>query len=532
MYLVTAGEMQEMDRMTIESFGIPGRVLMENAGRGATQMLLDLFPDIRKKKVGVMAGRGNNGGDGFVIARYLFGCGVDVTVYLLARKNQIKGDAEANLSLISRLGVRVEEIPSQSDFDNHRADIVHREIWIDAILGTGLKSDVKGYFKDVIRFINELNRAVFSVDIPSGLDSDTGHPHGVCINATATSTFAFAKSGHILHPGSHYTGRLGIVDIGIPQYIVEKKAPFQNLITPETLYSGFRPRQPDAHKGTAGHLLVIAGSPGKTGAAAMAAASAMKTGAGLVTLGVPASLNPVLEAQLLEVMTEPLAETKDNTIAKASFESIRRLLQAKACLVVGPGLGLSDETGDLIRQVMSYAGIPVVVDADGINHLVGKTELLKTIQAPVILTPHPGEMARLTGHATRDIQKDRSGIARTFAITFGVHLVLKGAKTVIAHPDGSVFINPTGNPAMASGGMGDVLTGIIGGLVTQGYSPEYASRAGVFMHGAAADSLIRNTGPVGILASDVMNAIPDQFAHIANRSVFEYPGIIPEYLGL
>jgi len=532
MYLVTAGEMQDMDRNTIESYGIPGLVLMENAGRGATRMILETFCDIREKKVGILAGKGNNGGDGFVIARYLHQYGVEVTVYLLSMAKNIKGDAKENLKLLGPLNIPLIEVPDKSQFDQNRVSLDKQEIWVDAILGTGLTSDVKGFFKDTINFVNNSNVPVFSVDIPSGLNSDTGKPHGVSINAEATATFAFAKSGHIHYPGSHYTGHLGIVDIGIPDHIVKKTAPFQSLITFDMVCDGFRPRQADAHKGTAGHLMILAGSPGKTGAAAMASISAMKTGAGLVTLGVPASLNPVLESQVLEVMTEPLAETRDSMLAEASFDNIMQLLEGKACLVIGPGLGMSGETGNLIKQLLLNAGIPVVIDADGINHLSGSTDLLKQTNIPVILTPHPGEMAKLTGDSIRKIQKDRTESARKFAMEFGVHLVLKGTKTVIAHPDGSVFINPSGNPAMASGGMGDVLTGIIGGLVTQGYSPEYASIAGVFIHGASADSIMKKTGPIGILASEVLNAIPKRFLHIEHRDASPYAEYTPRNLGL
>jgi ADP-dependent NAD(P)H-hydrate dehydratase / NAD(P)H-hydrate epimerase len=532
MYLVTASEMQDMDHSTIESYGIPGLVLMENAGRGATRMLLETFFDIRTKKVGIIAGKGNNGGDGFVIARYLHQYGVEVTVYLLSKAQNIKGDAKTNLKLLNPMNIPVIEMPDKPHFEKNRESLDKQEIWVDAILGTGLTSDVKGFFKDIINFVNNSRLPVFSVDIPSGLNSDTGHPHGTCINADATATFAFAKSGHIHYPGSHYTGRLGIVDIGIPEHIVKKTAPFQNLITFKMVCNGFCPRQEDAHKGTAGHLLVLAGSPGKTGAAAMASISAMKSGAGLVTLGVPASLNPVLESQVLEVMTEPLAETRDSVLAEASFDSIIRLMERKTCLVIGPGLGMSDETGNLIKQLLLHAKIPVVLDADGINHLSGSSNLLKKINIPVILTPHPGEMERLTGDTILEIQKDRTESARKFATEFGVHLVLKGVKTVIAHPDGSVYINPTGNPAMASGGMGDVLTGIIGGLVTQGYSPEYACNAGVFIHGASADSVMNKTGPVGILASEVLHAIPEQFSNIEKRDASPYTGSIPCNLGL
>ena len=532
MYLVTAREMQDMDRKTIESFGLPGLVLMENAGRGATRMLLETFPDIQSKTVGIMAGKGNNGGDGFVIARYLHQYGAEVTVYLLSTIEKTKGDAETNLRLLSPMGIPVIELPDPSHFDRNRRRLDDQDIWVDAILGTGLASDVNGFFKDVIDFLNNSGRPVFSVDIPSGLNSDTGQPHGTCINASATATFAFAKSGHIHYPGFCHTKRLGVVDIGIPKHIVNAVAPFQQLVTFEMIHSGFRKRPPDAHKGTTGHLMVLAGSPGKTGAAAMTSLSAMKTGAGLVTLGLPQSTNQVLETLAIEVMTEPLAETGDGTLAEASLDGILRLLEGKTCLAVGPGLGLSEETGSLLEQVLLNAEIPVVVDADGINLLSSRADLLKQISAPVVLTPHPGEMARLTGDSTAHIQRNRTESARKFAVESGVHLVLKGARTVIAHPDGSVFINPTGNPAMASGGMGDVLTGIIAGLITQGYSPEYASIAGAFIHGASADGVMEEKGPVGIMATDVMAAIPEQFFNIEKRNVSPYAKYLPCHPGL
>ncbi len=510
MYLVTASEMQQMDRQTIESFGIPGRVLMENAGLGATRVLLDQFDDIINKKVGVIAGRGNNGGDGFVIARYLAQKDIEVTVYLLAESAGVKGDAAANLELLSPINIPVIEIPDQQSFLTHKTSLLHQEIWVDAILGTGLKSDVKGYFKQIIDFINSLNRPVFSVDIPSGLNSDTGQPCGTCIRAQATATFAFAKTGHFLFPGSDYTGNLEIIDIGIPDYIAKEVSPKQSLITPEIIRTVFKPRPMDAHKGNTGHVLVVSGSPGKTGAAAMTAMSAMRAGAGLVTLAIPESLNPILEAQVIEVMTSPLPETKTGILGESSFDKIMNQLSGKKCLAIGPGLGEAAETKKLVHRIIRESNVPVVVDADGINNMAGSVDILKKTKAPVILTPHPGEMARLLDSTAGSVQKDRINCASEFAEKFNVHVVLKGVKTVIAHPDGNSFINPTGNPGMASGGMGDVLTGIIAGFVTQGYSPESATHAGVYLHGAAADTLAEKNGPFGYLATEVMKEIPAQ----------------------
>ena len=514
MILVTAKEMQEMDRRTIEDFGIPGMVLMENAGRGATRFLLEQFPDIENKRIGVIAGRGNNGGDGYVMARYLKQKGVHVTVYLLALANRVQGDAEANLKFLKPLDVPLVEIPDEASFSKYQSEMAGVDLWIDAILGTGLRSDVKGYFKTVIEFINGLHKPVFAVDIPTGLNSDTGQVCGTCLRASATATFAFAKTGHKIHPGMQYTGALNIVDIGIPSPIVEEVTPRQWLLTRERIQSCLTPRMPDAHKGTTGHLLVVAGSPGKSGAAAMTSIAALRSGAGLVTLGIAETLNAVLESQVLEAMTAPLPETQPGVLGESAFDTIKNLMAGKKCVAIGPGLGQAEKTRKLVHKIVKSSSIPLVVDADGLNNLAGRAQILKSAKAPVILTPHPGEMARLMDTGIGAVQHDRIKCARDFAAGFNVHVILKGAGTVIAHPDGRVFINPTGNAGMASGGMGDVLTGIIAGLITQGLSPEDACRAGVYLHGAAADSLVETIGPYGYLAGDVMGAIPGEIKKI------------------
>ncbi|MEJ2223272.1 MAG: NAD(P)H-hydrate dehydratase, partial [Desulfobacterales bacterium] len=474
------------------------------------------FKEAENKKIGVIAGRGNNGGDGFVIARYLAQKGISVTVYLLSKRQKVSGDAAANLELLSPLKVPVVEMPDAKSFSAHETEMRHEAIWIDAILGTGLRSDVKGFFKDVINFINQSNKPVFAVDIPSGLNSDTGWPCGTCVRADATATFAFAKTGHFLFPGADYTGNLEIIDIGVPPYIANDVGPLQYLLTPDLIHTVFLPRPSDAHKGHTGHLLVIAGSPGKTGAAAMAATSAMRAGAGLVTLGIPASLNPVLEAQVTEAMTDPLPETVKGILGEASFSRIMDLLSDKQCLAIGPGIGTAPETKKLFKHLLQENTKPVVIDADGLNILAGHTEILKDLVTPVVLTPHPGEMARLMRTTAADVQKDRIKCARDFAEKFNVHVVLKGAGTVVAHPDGKVFINPTGNPGMASGGMGDVLTGVIAGFIAQGHSPELSAHAGVYLNGAVADSLSKNKGPFGYLATDVMNTLPETIKELAD----------------
>ncbi|CAB1063354.1 NAD(P)H-hydrate epimerase (EC / ADP-dependent (S)-NAD(P)H-hydrate dehydratase (EC [Olavius sp. associated proteobacterium Delta 1] len=514
MILVTANEMQAMDRQTIEDFGIPGMVLMENAGRGATRFLLEQFPDIENKKVGVIAGRGNNGGDGFVIARYLKQKGIRIRLYLLAKTDRVLGDALANLKLLKPLGVPVVEIPDEASFSKIKSEMHGLDLWIDAILGTGLKSDVKGYYKTIIDCINSLNKPVFAVDMPSGLNSDTGQPCGTCISAAATATFAYAKTGHMVYPGADYIGNLKIVDIGIPPHIVAAVGPRHFLITAQLIRSHLIPRPATAHKGSTGHLLVVAGSTGKTGAASMTSMSALRTGAGLVTLGVAESLNPALEGRMLEAMTAPLPESGSGVIGESAFNAIRKELPGKRCLAIGPGLGQAAETKKLICKIIRQSEIPVVVDADGLNNLAGELKHVIKAKAPIILTPHPGEMARLLDTKVSMVQQNRIKCAREFSVQYNVHVVLKGAATIIAHPDGRVFINPTGNAGMASGGMGDVLTGVIAGLIVQGLAPEAACHAGVYLHGAAADSLVENMGPYGYLAGDVMKAIPREIKKI------------------
>jgi NAD(P)H-hydrate epimerase len=510
MILVTAGEMQEMDRQTIENQGIPGLELMENAGRGATHVLLNQFGDNVKAEVAIICGKGNNGGDGFVIARCLAEKGIKVGVYLLAKTDAVKGDAAANLKHLSALNVTVKEIPDEDTFSKTKSSLSSCGLIVDAILGTGLTSEVRGLFKTVINFINDTGIAVFAVDIPSGLNSDTGQPCGSCIRAQATATFALAKIGHFTYPGAEYTGKLEIIDIGIPQSVVQDVGPKQYLLTPKQIHSYLQPRSPDTHKGRTGHLLVVAGSTGKTGAASMTAVSAMRAGAGLVTLGIAASLNPILETQVLEVMTAPLPEFRNGVLADNAIDDIQKLAVGKTCLAIGPGIGQASKIRSLVEKVINKIEIPIVVDADGLNNLAGRCQLLKKLKAEAVLTPHPGEMARLIEAAPAEVQQDRLKCARDFATHFGVHVVLKGAATVIAHPDGSAFINPTGNPGMASGGMGDVLTGVLAGFITQGFSPRAAAQTAVYLHGAAADTLANRIGPIGYLAGEVMNAIPGE----------------------
>jgi len=524
MNIVTASEIQGMDRATIQEFGIPGRVLMENAGRGAVRSFLEVFGDRSGRRIGVAAGRGNNGGDGFVMARYLAQRGLAVTVFLLADPRIIGGDAAANLALLHPLGVPVVEVPTADVLEAQQSLLAQQEIWIDAIFGTGLNAEVRGLYGQVIDFINTSRRPVFAVDIPSGLSADTGQILGRAIRADATATFACAKVGHLLYPGAGLTGRLFVVDIGIPPRIARQIGASQQLLTASEIRDTLAPRAADAHKGTCGHLLVIAGGTGKTGAAVMTAKSAMRAGAGLVTLGLPASLAPSVEPRLLEVMTAPLAESQPGILGAAALTAVEQLYPGKGCLAIGPGLGTAEATARLVRAVVRGCPAPVVIDADALNILAETPQVFDEIRSPLILTPHPGEMARLLGSTTAAVQADRPAAVRTLAVRYGICVVLKGARTVVAAPEGTVWINPGGNAGMASGGMGDVLTGIIAGLAAQGHGPEAAARIGVFLHAAAADRLAERRGPRGFLAGEVMDLLPEVFADLLEgRDAFPLP---------
>jgi len=534
MYLVTADEMREIDRQTIETFGLPGRILMENAGRGAVRVLIDHFPGINEKKVGVIAGRGNNGGDGFVIARYLAQAGVSVTVYLLSKSSRLSGDAAANFHLLSPLQIPVREITSESRFNEFKSEMSHCHVWVDAIFGTGLNSDITGIFKSAIDFLNTLKRPVLAVDIPSGVNADTGQICGVCLAATATSTFAFPKIGHMQFPGVACAGDLHVIDIGIPPHIIGAVGPRQHLLTRATAATLITPRLDDAHKGSTGHVLVVAGSKGKTGAAALSALAALRSGAGLVTLGIPENALPVAAALCMEVMTAPLSETDTGTISEDALPAVTALLNGKKCLALGPGMGLDPRTKTLVSRLVQESPVPVVLDADGLNGIADCPEILVSRSAEIILTPHPGEMARLINQSTAWVQANRISCARGFAVKYKVHVVLKGARTLIAHPNGHVYVNLTGNPGMASPGMGDVLTGVIAGFISQGYPLGPAAHLAVYLHGLAADIIAASQGPSGFLASDVAAALPSAIAeltaaHDVNRRPAAYEPI-PEPL--
>ncbi len=521
MRLLNAEQMRELDRRTIEEIGVPGVVLMENAGRGAAESMARHFAGRFPGPVLVLAGKGNNGGDGYVIARHLANWGWQVRTLVLADRDTIGGDAAINLTALINCGGDVGFVAGtealQAELDGHCSPA----LLVDALLGTGLASDVKGLYALAIDWINASPAPAVAVDIPSGVDASTGRILGRAVEAELTITFAFAKLGHVLHPAAQLTGQLDTLDIGIPRSLTDA-AGAEHLLVEASEAAALLPRRPvTGHKGTFGHLLVVAGAIGKTGAATLTAEGGLRSGAGLVTAVCPRSVHHILEIKLTEAMTAPLDDVA-GALSLQALEQVRNLWDGKQALALGPGLGLAAETAALVRHLVRECPIPLVLDADGINALGAKPDMLKERAGrATILTPHPGEMARLLGISVAEVERDRIACARSFARSHQVVLVLKGARTVTAFADGRIRINASGHQGMASGGMGDVLTGLIGGLLAQGLSAEAAAVLGVYLHGCAADRLRPRLGAAGMTAGDLVQELPAARYYLQSEGVFD-----------
>lgn len=498
MKIPSAQEMREIDRRAKEEFLLPTLLLMENAGERVAEVAIDM---LRGEKVVVVAGKGNNGGDGIASARHLFNLGLNVTVLLLGKKGDLSGDAKVNLEIVEKMGIEIIETTDNLSIFLSEADLV-----IDAIFGTGLKGEVSSPFREAIEAINSSGKPVLSVDIPSGI-GDNGEVLGVAVKADKTVTLALPKRGIILYPGAEYAGEIIVADIGIPRQLLS--TPSLTLITPFLLQEMLPKRPPDAHKGTFGHLFVLAGSVGFTGAGAMCCEGALRVGTGLVTLGIPASLNDIMEVKLTEAMTYPLPETREQSLSAQALPLIRSKIERCTALAIGPGLSTNPETCRLVRTLLAEVEIPAVIDADALNCLSGSESNFSG--KPFVLTPHPGEMARIVGKDTQSIQADRIGWAQKVAREAGCVVVLKGARTVIADPKGECFINPTGNAGMASGGVGDILTGMIGGFLAQGVSPLRSALLGVFLHGLCGDLARKEMGEEAMIAGDLPRFLPKAF---------------------
>jgi len=529
MKILTADQMRRADRLTTERAGVSFRQLMENAGRQFADFLVNevLTGDgvrDRPHAISILCGKGNNGGDALVAARYLLQRGQQPRVYLLVSASELKGDARANYDAYLQAGGTVQELAEPADWERERASALDCEVLLDGLLGTGLTGPVKGLLAQVIADVNShRDYCVVSVDIPSGLPSDSGEPLDEAVRADATVTFTAPKRGLIFPPNCTHVGRLAVAPIGTPDSLLDEDAElWLNLITPRRFARLPLAREVTAHKGDFGHVLLVAGSRGKTGAAALGGRAAMRMGAGLVTVATPASSQPVVASMVPEIMAEPLPETDTGALSSRALDYGRfaKLLEGKTVLAMGPGLTTHPETAQFVRAALEQFDLPLVLDADALNSLVGQLDALRHRRSRrVVLTPHPGEMGRLLGTTTTEVQRQRVEVAQKFARDFDVFVILKGHRSLVASPDGQVWVSPTGNPGMASGGTGDVLTGMVAGALAQfpQAPPAEAACLAVFLHGLAGDSAAGIQGEQGLIASDVIEALPAAWRRLRER---------------
>jgi ADP-dependent NAD(P)H-hydrate dehydratase / NAD(P)H-hydrate epimerase len=521
MRVLTAAQMREADRRTIEDIGIPSLVLMENAGRQVVAALEAVHSDLLERQVAILCGRGNNGGDGFVVARTLLQRGVDVSVFLIGQVSDVRGDAKVNLDILGRLGVTIVEVSDGQAWELHLSEVRDCHLIIDAIFGTGLNGPVRGLIESVITDVNASGIPVVSIDLPSGLSADSCDAVGESIEAGMTVTLGAPKLPLVLPPAENKAGDIVIADIGIPADVIDALDGSRvELLTRSDIRELITPRTPDSHKGDYGHVLLVAGSRGKTGAAYLSAMGALRSGAGLVTVATPACCQPIVAGMAPEYMTVALGEvTDDLNVGALDPEGVDALIEiARDVIALGPGLGQAPATQQFVKSLVDRATMPLVIDADGLNAFSGDPDRLAGREGrDVIITPHPGEMGRLVGMSTDEVQASRLEIARNFAIAHHVYVVLKGHRTLIATPDGKVFINPTGNAGMATGGTGDILTGMIAAWLGQLLDAEAACKVAVYLHGMAGDLADADEGDVGLIASDVVSHLGDALQELMAR---------------
>ena len=521
MKIVTAAEMREIDRATSEGFGVPSLTLMENAGTTVANFVLAHYPVAQN--VGIICGKGNNGGDGFVAARKLREGGKQVRVLLLADPSELRGDAA---EVFQQLSLKPIIVRNSDELKREEAQSVFQcDVLVDAILGTGFRPPVSGLYAEAIEFLNTASAPVIAVDIPSGADADVmGEQTGAVARADAVVTFTAPRPAHIF--GMLTSGPTVVTPIGSRDEAITSSLQL-NLISAHEVAPLIGPRPRGAHKGSFGHVLVIGGSVGKAGAAAMAGMSALRIGAGLSTVATAKSVLPTVAGFHPEVMTEPLEETEAGTVSMRALEYLRldKLAEGKTVLAIGPGISHQAETRQFVRTIVGKYRVPIVLDADGLNAFQGRCKELGGSGRDLVITPHPGEMARLTNLSTAQVQHDRLTVARTFAREHDVIVVLKGHRTLIARPDGEVWVNPTGNPGMASGGTGDILTGMIAGMIAQ-YPQRIleAVTAAVYLHGLAGDVASEGTGEQSLVATDLVIALPEAMRRVralASRTIVE-----------
>jgi len=534
MRIYNAKEMAEADRITIEDYGVPGAVLMENAGSQTVDAMEERYGDLLyddESAVLVVCGKGNNGGDGFVIARHLYNRGTArLDLVLLGKGESLTGDAKLNHDIYRKMDGTVLEVEdweafSRLDEEERILSLDEYTVIVDAIFGTGLNSPVRGHYARVINAINECTTPVVAVDIPSGLSADTPNVPGEAILADLTVTFGAPKYPHLLPPADELTGDLAVADISIPEAALERAGGGPRVVTDE-LAAFLLPddRERTGHKGDYGHVLLVGGSVGKTGAAVMGAEAAYRSGAGLVTVATPLDCLPVVAGSSLELMTEPLDQTPAGTLSPEALARSLELAGQRDVLALGPGISSDPATAEFVRALFAapeLSAVPLVIDADGLNAFEKTPEALYAVgrEAPVIITPHPGEMARLFGIGTAELLQDRIGPVADFARERNLIVVLKGYRTLTVAPEGDVWVNLTGNPGMASGGSGDVLTGMVAALLAQNLEPVDAAILAVHVHGLAGDMAAEDVGEVSLMAGDLLEYLPDAFRVCAGEDV-------------
>lgn len=506
MKLATAQQMRNIDREAEEVYNIPGILLMENAG---IKVASHVFGEDSScsKKICIICGKGNNGGDGFTAARHIYLKNKNVTVYLIGSCDRLKGDALVNYTIADKMGIPIKSITGRDGLHELKNDVKSSDIVVDALLGTGTRGMVSGLYMDVINIINEYSSYVISVDIPSGVDADSGQILGAGVKANMTVTFVLPKLGLFSYPGANLAGNVVVEDISAPADLADKQDIHTWVLSCNDIGRFFPMRDRNSNKGNFGRVFIVAGSMGMMGAAAMCTLSALRCGAGLVEVGVPSCIQSQLAPLVMESMVTPLCD-KDGSISRLAEDDIIRSIEKSSSFAIGPGLSQGSDLLHILGRIIRESKVPGVIDADGLNLLSQNIDMLYSLNCPLVLTPHPGEMARLIKKDAAYVQNNRIECAREFSIKYKVVTVLKGAGTVIASPGGDVFVNATGNAGMAKGGSGDVLTGMIASLMAQGIDPFEAAKAAVYIHGLAGDISCRDKGEYGMKAGDIIENIP------------------------
>lgn len=504
-----ASQMRNIDKNAINVCGIPGIVLMENAAIACFNEIKNTLGIVENKKIAVFCGKGNNGGDGFAIARHLINNNADVTVYLVCG-DTFKGDALINFEIIRNMGAKIITIDENYDFSS---TLPLCDMVVDAIFGTGISGNLDTNYVKIINEINKYSKYTLSVDIPSGINADTGEICCACIDADKTVTFAHYKLGLLMYPGADYVGEIKCVDISIPEYITNSVDANITVIDNNLFISNMPKRKRNSQKGDYGKLLIVAASRGMTGAAYLASQSAMLCGSGLVTLAVPDCVNDILEAKTTESMTMPLKSVNGHISYEATNEILEKAKKSDAILV-GPGLGLSDDAKKIVEELVLKSTIPLILDADAINCVAKNINILNKSKCDIILTPHTVEFSRLTGLSVEEIEKNRIGTSLEFAKKYGVTLILKGPRTIVTSPDGMQYINITGNPGLSTGGSGDVLSGIVASFVARGINSSTACAMAVYLHGICGDIASSVLGEESVIATELLNCIPKAYNQI------------------